>query len=228
MSFLPALTTGAVLDEFTDVVADRGGSVSGVFYDGTRLFARSVLPAVDKVRRTDAFQGGVAVRATENDVWLYPFLFRQVCTNGAVITQTLDARHIPDLHDLDPDVAAELVREGVAACCAPEVFRANMDHVRTAAEQQADLALLLLPALGRFPEAANAHVLQQILRTFSDDRDGTRFGLMNAVTANAREAADPEVRWRLEELGGALAVGVPFEPRHRPPAARLREVAEIG
>lgn len=228
MSFLPALTTGAVLDEFTDAVTARGGTVSGAFNDGTRLFARSVLPTVDKVRRTDGFQGGVAIRATENDVWLYPFLFRQVCTNGAVITQTIDARHIPDMHDLDPDEAAELVRDGVAACCAPEVFRANMDHVRTAAEHQADLALILMPMLGRFPEAANAHVLQQIMRTFFEDRDDTRFGLMNAVTATARGVTDPEVRWRLEEMGGALAVGVPFEPRHRPPAARRREVAQIG
>jgi hypothetical protein len=228
MSFLPALTTGAVLDEFTDAVADCGGSVSGVFNDGTRLFARSVLPTVDTVRRTDAFQGGVAIRGTENDVWLYPFLFRQVCTNGAILAQTLDARHIPDLHDLDPDEAAELVRDGVAACCAPEVFGTNMDHVRTATEQQADLALMLMPMLGRFPEAANAHVLQQIMRTFFEDRDDTRFGLMNAVTATAREATDPDVRWRLEELGGALAVGVPFEPRHRPPAVRFREAAQIG
>lgn len=227
MSFLPALTTGAVLDEFTDAVADRGGTVSGGFNDGARLFARAVLPKVDAVRRTDAFQGGVAIRATENDVWLYPFLFRQVCTNGAVITQTVDSRHIPDLHDLDPDEAAELVREGVAACCAPEVFRGNMEHVRTAAEKQADLALMLMPMLGRFPEAATAHVLQQIVRTFFDDRDDTRFGLMNAITATAREAADPEVRWRLEELGGSLAVGVTV-PRHRPPAGRFREVAQIG
>jgi hypothetical protein len=228
MSFLPALTTGAVLDEFTAAVGDRGGTVSGVFDDGTRLLARSVLPATDTVRRTDAFQGGVAIRATENDVWLYPFLFRQVCTNGAVIAHTLDARHIPDLHDLDPDEAAELVREGVTACCAPEVFHTNMNHVRTAAEQQADLALMLMPMLGRFPEAANAHVLQQIMRTFFDDRDQTRFGLMNAVTATAREASDPAVRWRLEEMGGELAVGMPVEPRHRPPAARFHEVVQIG
>jgi hypothetical protein len=228
MSFLPALTTGAILDEFTDAVAARGGTVSGVFNDGTRLFARSVLPAVDTVRRTDAFQGGVAVRATENDVWLYPFLFRQVCTNGAVIAQTIDARHIPDLHDLDPDEAAELVRDWVAACCAPEVFRTNMGHVRTAAEHQVDLALMLVPLLGRFPEATSAHLLQQIVRTFFEDGDQTRFGLMNAVTAVARGVADPETRWNLEEMGGSLAVGVPFEPRHRPPDAAFRELVQIG
>ncbi len=228
MSFLPALTTGAVLDEFTAAVADRGGTVSGVFNDGTRLFARSVLPKVDAVRRTDAFQGGVAVRATEDDVWLHPFLFRQVCTNGAVIAQSLAARHIPDLHDRDPDEAAELVRDGVAACCAPEVFRTNMDHVRTAAETRVDLALMFLPMFSQFPEAAHAHLLPQIVRTFFDDRDDTRFGLMNAVTAVARGVADPDVRWRLEELGGALAVGIPA-PRHRPPATSfLREVVQIG
>ena len=37
--------------------------------------------------------------------------------------------------------------------------------------------------------------------------DRSRYGLMNAVTAVARDTRDPEIRWGLEEFGGGLAVG---------------------
>jgi hypothetical protein len=30
------------------------------------------------------------------------------------------------------------------------------------------------------------------------------FGLVNAVTSVARDQKDPQVRWRLEELGGGI------------------------
>jgi hypothetical protein len=46
----------------------------------------------------------------------------------------------------------------------------------------------------------------------------SRFDLMNAVTATARNLTDPEARWRLEELGGAI----PFEAEKTPATERQR------
>jgi hypothetical protein len=34
--------------------------------------------------------------------------------------------------------------------------------------------------------------------------DQSAFGVLNAVTSLARDTRDPETRWQLEELGGAL------------------------
>jgi hypothetical protein len=55
-----------------------------------------------------------------------------------------------------------------------------------------------------------ARFLNEILEQFSAGGDPTRFGLMNAVTAVARDTRDPDDRWRLEEFGGA--VGATLEP----------------
>jgi hypothetical protein len=43
---------------------------------------------------------------------------------------------------------------------------------------------------------------------------------MNAVTSVARDTRDPETRWRLEELGGAIAARLPRAPKAAPAAAR--------
>jgi hypothetical protein len=51
--------------------------------------------------------------------------------------------------------------------------------------------------------------MQEIMGRFFGDEDRTRFGLMNAVTSVARDTSDPETRWNLEELGGAVAINAP-------------------
>ncbi len=55
-------------------------------------------------------------------------------------------------------------------------------------------------------------MIGQFLRRFRSQPDRTRFGLVNAITSLARDTRDPESRWRLEELGGAIAAGVPGAP----------------
>ena len=51
--------------------------------------------------------------------------------------------------------------------------------------------------------------LRDVMAEFRDGKDRTRYGLMNAVTATARRTSDPELRWRMEELGGAVAALTP-------------------
>jgi hypothetical protein len=50
-------------------------------------------------------------------------------------------------------------------------------------------------------------VARAILERFFREPDRSRFALMNAVTSVARDTADPELRWRLEEMGGGIPVG---------------------
>jgi hypothetical protein len=47
-------------------------------------------------------------------------------------------------------------------------------------------------------------MMAMILGRFTSGADRSRFGLMNAVTSVARDTHDPELRWRLEELGGGI------------------------
>jgi hypothetical protein len=227
MSFGTELTTAGILTEFTQAVHALGGRVSDSFDDGSRLFARSVLPDVKTVRPGDGFQRGVAIRATDEEVWLHPYLFRLVCTNGAVVAQTLTSRHIPQLHDHDADEAIEIIHDAVTACCANEVFLTTLNTVRTSMERDADVAFSLMPLLSRFPASASGRLLQQILGHFFRDGGRTRYHLMNAVTATARDTENPQVKWELEEIGWAMAIDSPISQRMAA-AARRHETVAVG
>jgi hypothetical protein len=206
------LTTAQILTAFGEEVTARDGRVTDTFHDGQRLFTRSVLPHVEHVRPGDRVQGGVALKAIDERVWLYPYLFRLVCRNGAIVAETLEARSLEDLHELEAETALQAIRDGIEACCAPEVFLGTVRKMRAACEVQADLALNLLPLLSRLP-SGNAELLTQIADQFFREGDSSRFGLGNAVTAIARDTRDPELRWNLEEFGGGVAVGiVPRQP----------------
>jgi hypothetical protein len=218
-----SLTTAEILAVFAEEVAARRGQVTDTFDDGRRLFTRSVLPHVKHVRPGDGVQGGVALKATPEEAWLYPYLLRLVCRNGAIMAQTLASRSITDLHLQEPDTALRSIREGVEACCAREVFTDTVRKVRAATEMDADLALNLLPLVSRLSTRKNSDVLSQIMDRFFGEADQSRFGLANAVTAVARDTRDPDLRWDLEEFGGGVAVGVvPAHPSDGARSARAR------
>jgi hypothetical protein len=227
-----SLTTAHILTVFTEEVAARGGRITDAFHDGQRLFTRSVLPNVDDVRPGDRVQGGVALKATAEGVWLYPYLFRLVCRNGAIIAETLASRSLGDLHQQEPDTAVQAIRECIEACRAQEIFPDTVRKMRTAGEVQVDVALTLLPLLSRLSTTeANGELLSQILERFFCEGDQSQFGLANAVTAVARDTQDPELRWNLEEFGGEVAIGtVPRHPANggRAAMARLGRAVAVG
>jgi len=200
MSAFSSLTTTSVLQAFSQEIALHEGSVRDTFDDGERLFVRSVLPRVKEVRTGDRLQGGVALRACDGQVWVHPYVFRLVCKNGAIMAHAVTSRHVVVTSEHDLEVVHEAVRE----CCADEVFATSFDEIRSARDIHADMALNLLPLLSRLRGHGSERLLQEIMRRFFDDGDRTRFGFMNAVTSVARDTADPETKWKLEELGGGV------------------------
>lgn len=221
------LTTAAIRTIFTEEVTAAGGRVSDVVADETRLFARSVLPWTREVREQDQLQGGVALRATDGQVWVHPYVFRQVCSNGAIMAQAVQSRRISDLAFLAPDEAESAVREAVRACCVEDALATFTADARSAIDVQADLALNLMSMMARVPEGEARRAFLEIIDRFLRDRDSSQFGLMNAVTSVARDTRDPETRWRLEELGGAIPSQRDLTPRPGPVrAARTERVLQ--
>jgi Domain of unknown function (DUF932) len=213
MPHFDRLTTAAIQEAFSEEIAAMGGTVAEVFDDGERLFARSVLARVREVQRDDRVRDGVALRATDHEVRIHPYVFRQVCSNGAIIAQAVQSRRIEDVDDLAPEEAAPAIREAVRACCAEEAFEAVAEGMRSASLVQADLVMYLMPLLARLPDQVAApRLLSEITRRFVQDADSSRFGFMNAVTSLARDTSDPDTRWRLEEFGGEVLAGVPATP----------------
>src|SRR5205814_1402811 len=110
------LTTETILDIFTEEVQNRHGRVTDTFHDGGRLFVRSLLPHVADARPDDNMQGGLALRATEDELSLHPYLFRQVCRNGAVMAQAIESLHVEFLGMYSPEEGTAMLREAIANC----------------------------------------------------------------------------------------------------------------
>jgi len=211
--YLPA--TREIRDTFADEIRLRGGMVSDVFDDGQRFIARAVLDADTEIRRGDSVRAGVAVRAAASEILVYPYIFREVCSNGAIVAHALESRRLERTESTEVflptyDIAVTLtdLRDAIRACASGEVFATAADEMRSASETDADIALHLLPALARMPRHMVALVLPQIFQRFSTGGDRSAFGLLNAVTSVARDTRDPETRWSLEELGGTMPARV--------------------
>jgi hypothetical protein len=208
LALLP--TTQQVKDCFVQEITEAGGKVQDVYDDGSHLFLRSTLPRAWEVRPRDRVQGGVALRTQGRQVLVHPYVYRQVCRNGAIMAQALQTRRVhrvepafPGQEDAPEEVLCEL-SEAVRACCAAEIFETYTEQLRTACEVEADAVLNLAPLLTRMPQGTAAQLMADIMLRFETGRDRSRFGLMNAITSAARDTRDPETRWRLEELGGAV------------------------
>jgi len=222
-----SLSTRDIRAIFAEELSDAGGFVSETFDDGGRLFVRSLLPWVQEVRPQDRLQGGVALRAIECDVWVHPYVFRQVCRNGAIQAHAIQTQHLENDDSLPAERVGDALREAVRGCCLEGVFAVAVNEVRSAVDSGVDLALNVIPFLSRFPgslsgssQTESVRIFSEILFRFSGGPDRSRFALMNAVTSVARDTRDPEIRWRLEELGGAIPVWR-APPREFEPGAAL-------
>ena len=177
------------------------------FDDGIRLFLRAVRGVTDEVRPGDSLQGGVALRTSADEILVHSYTFRQVCRNGAIMTHTLQTHRIDRVSfsassEQIEQVLAE-VREAVRACSSDEAFSAAVDQMRAAAEVSSDIALQTLQMLAQVQDISPEFVAT-IWERFESESDRSAFGLINAVTSTARDVSDPELRWRLEELGGGM------------------------
>jgi hypothetical protein len=228
MSSNKGLTTTQIQAVFAEEIGAVGGTVSDTFNDGSRLFSRSILPQLGEVRPGDAVQGGVALKATEQDIWVHPYIFRLVCTNGAVMAHAIQTRHIATMEMRTPEEVGLALREALRACSAREAFASASEEMRSAAEAQVDIALNLMPLLSHLsssPDVTN-EILMNIMDQFFESDDTTLFGLMNAVTSVARDTPDPDLRWRLEEFGGGIPVARVTSPVRDDSAAKRLEERE--
>ena len=198
-------TTQEILEAFTEKISACDGKVTETFHQPGLLFARAVFPQAEEIRPGDSVQGGVALRATDTVAWVYPYVFRLVCKNGAILAHAAEGREIPNLDSVPAFEAVSLVREAVESCCERNAFAAAAEQMRTAAQQPVDAMLSMMPFLSRV-SSLSPELAQQIFERLFEENDRTRYGFMNAVTSVARDTREHVTRWRLEEFGGQIAV----------------------
>jgi len=212
--WLTARDIGSIFAEEIDAV---GGRVTETIDADPLLLARSILPEAREVGKGDLVQGGVALRATDQEILVHPYIFRQVCSNGAIRAHAIQTQQIrrEDFPEFAGEDVACALREAVRMSCGRDAFGEGVDEMRSARLADADLALGLIPLLARMAPEAAAELFRSIMGRHTLGRDRTRFGLMNAVTSVARDTRDPELRWRLEEFGAGIPVAMTDGNRRR-------------
>ncbi len=91
-------------------------------------------------------------------------------------------------------------------CIQEQDFEGYVEKIKRARGLFPDPRLTLMPHLSRLPADQASQILEDTHRRFAKGADESRYGLINAVTSLARDTRNPELRWSLETIGGALIV----------------------
>jgi hypothetical protein len=211
MTYLPPTQELNAL--FVDEVRTLGCARPDIYDDGVRLIARAICTRPVEVRPGDAVRGGVALHTFDEFVDVHPFIFRQVCTNGAVMAEALQSQRIRrvEVAALSEMITAvrEDVRAAIRACAAPTAFADAAAAMRRSTGHPASVLINRLPRLGAMPRSDVAAFVDRVMGRFERQGDESAFGLINAVTSLARDTKDPVRKWRLEELGGTMLALIP-------------------
>lgn len=205
-SYVP--TTSEIALAFADEISALGGSVSESFDDGSHLFLRAQLSAEREVSPGDALKAGVALRTVGPSVSVHPYIYRRVCSNGAIAAQVTGTRQIRRVEFVTATEfvagAIDEIRLTVRQCADPAVFAKAASGMQLARNVLAEAMIGALPVLDRVPADHREHIIAMLAREFETTNDGTYYGVMNAITAVARETSDHETKWQLEEFGGSI------------------------
>ena len=201
-------TTSEIALAFADEISSLGGSVSDSYDDGSRLFVRAHLSTERDVRPGDTLKGGVALRTVGPSISVHPYTYRKICSNGAIAAQVTGTREIRRVEFASATEfvagAIEEIRLTVRQCAEPAVFEKTARDMKFTRHVLVEAMIQTLPILERVPADYREHIIAMLAREFDNANDGTYYGVMNAITAVARDTADAETKWQLEEFGGSI------------------------
>lgn len=149
----------------------------------------------------DGVQIGFAARRVGSDpVRVWPRLMRQVCANGTLVC----------LSEFEAHVGAAGVEEAIQRCFSPARYESVLQELREMRRTLVENPLAYLGELRDIHGRQAPYLLhgERIERQFWSDGDDSLYGLLNAVTATARNIPDWRERLDLEEFAGRL-VGPP-------------------
>lgn len=191
----------------------------------TRMYIKAVFTKVEgEVKKGDVVQAGVAISNSEvglGAVNITPLIYRLVCTNGMILQDSkFSARHVGGRVLEGEDVRAMLTDETLKAddkaimLKVRDVIRGSFDEVAF----QRQLALMQgateqkltgnpVEAVKMLAKKNNLNEFEEgsILRNLIEGADLSRWGVLNAITATAKEEVLSYDRaTELEALGGNM------------------------
>jgi len=193
---------------FRDKIADEGGHFCGFERRNGNYYIRSLVPGEEVVAKNDSIQSGVALRIKRPSIFICHYTLRRICTNGLMMRNHGFAREIRRVESPADDYAVQCVlaeiSEAIAEFASPEHRTFVAQRMRAARGMSLEGLPHLEALRNRLRAVAGESVFRGIGRRFRSNGDSSLFGLVNAITATARDEADPGLKWRLEELGGEI------------------------
>lgn len=192
----------------------------------SRMYIKAIFPSIQgEVVKGDVVESGIFISNSEvgqGAVNIQPFIHRLVCLNGMVINDAAyRGRHVgarasvsDAVYELlsdetkaqDDKVILMKVKDVVKSAFNPEIFKGHLQQMREAAtgERMSGNPAEAVKLLAR-KEGLSEFEQGSVLRNLIEGADLTRWGLLNAVTATAKEDALTYDRaTELETLGGKI------------------------
>ena len=135
-------------------------------------------------------EGDGAVRA-------WPRLLREVCANGSLVC----------IAELERHDGISGIAEAVESFLTPAHYEAAVQALRDTRETHVEDPRAYLDEFQRLEDVERlcAARLERIRARFESDGDSSLYGLVNAITATARDVTDWRDRLDLEDLAGRIA-----------------------
>jgi hypothetical protein len=125
-------------------------------------------------------------------------------SNGAILAQVLGSKVLDDLQRWDRWAILGAIRFGIIDGCSPDVFGSAVPRLRHSITSYADPMISALPLLTRLSRTVSRQEMGRVVDHVLRRSERTRYGVANALTAEARDTVDPELRWNLEMLGASI------------------------
>ena len=217
--------------KFIRVTDIYGGTIARDNEKRDKRYLASTFPnCKEAIQPGDLINGGLALHLSPEKATLYQYTLRLWCANGMMRTQAGKAQEFNPYDEAAFDEAlheqyhymAEQLKESAS------LFRQSLLHPAGESMPQYILQTLnALEARHSWEEGLASAVLEERAlrarrshRPISMLREGiSRFDLINAVTAMARDEKDPRMQWELEKLGGQLLEEVQASPHRKPYSA---------
>ncbi len=209
-----------------DCMTKAGAMVVRADLSDRHMFIKATTPKMQgEIRVGDIVQGGLLIRNSEvgaSRLAIQPFVNRLKCTNGMVIAEMLGGAGFSQIHlggrkaqgvyqfsdqtmQLENLAIFSKIRDVIRQTFEPGWFNTTIAALKASAENRVPLPER---AIGNVVDMAGLpdSMRDSILRAYLGEPDPTQYGIVQAVTATAKNITSPEDRVAMEELGGRLAL----------------------
>jgi hypothetical protein len=205
------------------------------------LFLKAVSTTTQaEIRKGDIVQAGLMVKNSEVGLSRFtvePFILRLVCLNGMIVSDnSMKQTHIGrkmdegiysrDTQELNALASISGMRDIIRATLNGQTFDDTVKRLTSAAETQlenAKVAVVNISAYNGFTEDETDNILTNFIR----QADDTKYGLMNAITATAKNAETAERQVELERTANEV-ITLPDEDFDDIVSRKLRKGKGLG